>query len=259
MVPLTKDDVGDLRSLSNLCKQMNADLVIVGAVAYQIFFPNKERFTSDFDFAIALDLDAFATLGSELERSGWAPVRGREHRWRSPHGAWFDLLPAGKALRAMKQIIWPESGFTMSLIGFDHVFSDAEPVNLAQDLTFLVIPPTVLTLLKIVAFMDRPPERQKDLDDIRDLLAEYEAGSDRIFSEAFGDGPILDYSLANAFLLGRDLRKLCTDDEIELVHQFIALLSDEANAHWWSFVRASRSGTEEAARLQFDTFSDAFG
>lgn len=52
-------------------------------------------------------------------------IPNREHRCRSPHGALLDLLPAGKALREQKHVTWP-SGFKMSLVGFDHVFSDAQ-------------------------------------------------------------------------------------------------------------------------------------
>lgn len=68
----------------------------------------------------------------------------------------------------------------MSLVGFDHVFENAQPVQLAPDLTLKVIASTALMLLKIVAFMDDPQRRVKDLDDIRGLLVQYEADSERI-------------------------------------------------------------------------------
>jgi len=58
----------------------------------------------------------------------------------------------------------------MSLVGFEHVFATAQPVQLAPGLTLKVISSTTLMLLKIVAFMDDPQRRTKDLDDIRGLL-----------------------------------------------------------------------------------------
>jgi predicted nucleotidyltransferase len=149
----------------------------------------------------------------------------------------------------------------MSLVGLDHVFSAAKPVTFAENLTLRVLPPTVLMLLKIVAFMDRNHERKQDLDDIRDLLCEYEADSDRIFSEEFRDARIKEYSLANAFLLGRDLRTLCTGEEIEVVSRFIALVGDEDKPIWWDFVKAGHHPGEredETAREQLETFSAAF-
>jgi predicted nucleotidyltransferase len=79
----------------------------------------------------------------------------------------MDLLPVGPKLRAAKQVTWPVSQFTMSLVGFEHVFTDAQPVEFSPDLTLNVISPTTLMLLKIVAFVDDPQRRVKDLDDIR--------------------------------------------------------------------------------------------
>ncbi|HXU40501.1 MAG TPA: hypothetical protein VN937_29360 [Blastocatellia bacterium] len=54
-------------------------------------------------------------------------------------------------------------------------------------------------LLKIIAFVDDPQRRGKDLPHIRALLSRYEGDSDRVFTEPH---PGLDYSLASAFLLG---------------------------------------------------------
>jgi predicted nucleotidyltransferase len=55
----------------------------------------------------------------------------------------------------------------MSLVLFDHVFTTAQPVPFAPDLTLKVISSTTLMLLKIVAYMDDPQRRAKDLKDIR--------------------------------------------------------------------------------------------
>jgi predicted nucleotidyltransferase len=117
-----------------------------------------------------LDFDEFAKLERRLLADGWVSFANREHRWRSAQGTILDLIPAGPKLREAKQITWPISQFTMSLVGFDHVFATAQPVELAPDLTLKVISSTALMLLKIVAFMDDPQRRVKDLDDIRGLL-----------------------------------------------------------------------------------------
>ena len=114
-------------------------------------------------------------------------------------------------------------------------------------------------LLKIIAFMDDPRRRTKDLFHIRALLSRYQADSDRVFTEAITNAG-LDYSLASAFLLGRDLRALCSEEESELVRRFITLVSDEDKSLWWAFVKASHRSSEreeEAARAQLKTFSDA--
>ena len=70
-------------------------------------------------------------------------------------------------------------------------------VRVAPDLTLKVISSTALMLLKIVAFMDDPQRRgkdlAKDLDDIRGLLVQYEADSDRVFSDVVLDAALEDY------------------------------------------------------------------
>jgi predicted nucleotidyltransferase len=259
VIELSKVEIDDLRDLDGLCKRMNADLVIVGAIAYQLHFSDDELKTGDIDFAIALDLADFKKLQAELSAVGWAQESKREERWRSKHGTLLDLIPAGKTLRESKQFTWPKSEFTMSLEGFDHAFSEAKPVTLADDLVLRVIPPVVLMLLKIIAFMDDPQRRRKDLFHIRALLSRYQADSDRVFTKAITDAGI-EYDLASAFLLGLDLRELCTEEEMELVRSFIARVGDEDKSPWWAFVNAShRSGEREAeaARAQLKAFSEA--
>jgi predicted nucleotidyltransferase len=183
MPELTDNQIADLRVLQKHCGALGAEFVIIGAIAYQIHFPEESRHTGDIDFAVALDLDEFAELERRLLADGWVRFANREHRWRSAQGTILDLIPAGPKLREPKQITWPISQFTMSLVGFDHVFATAQPVQLAPDLTLKVISSTALMLLKIVAFMDDPQRRVKDLDDIRGLLLQYEADSERIFSD----------------------------------------------------------------------------
>jgi len=259
MPELTDNQIADLRVLQSHCRALDAELVVIGAIAYQVHFPAESRHTGDIDFAVALDLDEFAELERRLLADGWVQFANREHRWRSAQGTILDLIPAGPKLREAKQITWPISQFTMSPIGFDHVFATAQPVRFAPDLTLKVISRTALMLLKIVAFMDDPQRRAKDLDDIRGLLVQYEADSDRVFSDVVLDAALTDYGLAPAFLMGIDLRALCRDDEVIVVHAFLDAM-DEDNPAWMSFVRARGIGdhVEEYARAQLDTFRQGF-
>ena len=260
MIELSKGEIDDLRALSELCQRMNAELVIVGAIAYQIHFADDELKTGDIDFAIALDLADFAKLQEELSAIGWNQDPKREERWRSKCGALLDLIPAGEELRESKRFTWPKGETTMSLEGFDHAFAEARHERVSDNLTLPVVPPVVLMLIKIIAFLDDPNRRAKDLFHIRALLSRYEADSDRLFIDAITDAGI-EYNLANAFLLGQDLRALCTVEEAELVRRFIAVVGDEDKPSWWAFVTSSlRYGErdEETARYQLKTFSDAF-
>jgi predicted nucleotidyltransferase len=113
-------------------------------------------------------------------------------------------------------------------------------------------------LLKIVAYMDDPQRRAKDLDDIRGLRAEYEADSDRVFSEIVIDADLEDYGLAPALLMGLDLRALCKEEETRIVYRFLEQMNEE-NSAWMAFVRARGVGdVEEDARKHLDTFRRGF-
>ena len=260
MIELSKAEIDDLRELTQLCEQMKADLVVVSAIAYQLHYSDDELKTGDLDFAVALDLIDFAKLQADLSAMGWAQDPKREERWRSKHGALLDLIPAGKTLRESKQFTWPKSEFAMSLEGFDHAFTEAQKITVANDLVLRVIPPVVLMLLKTIAYVDDPQRRGKDLFHIRALLSRYQADSNRVFTEAITDAG-LEYSLASAYLLGLDLRTLCTEEEMALIRRFISLVSDEDRSHWWAFVTASPRSSERdegVARGQLKTFSEAF-
>jgi predicted nucleotidyltransferase len=122
-----------------------------------------------------------------------------------------------------------------------------------------VIPSITLMLLKIVAYMDDPQRRAKDLEDIRGLLVEYEADSERVFSDIVLDADLEDYGLAPALLMGLDLRALCNDEEVRIVHSFLEAMTEHSPT-WMTFVRARGVGdhVQEDARKQLVTFRRGF-
>jgi predicted nucleotidyltransferase len=218
---LSEEQIRDLCDLEAACALHGTVAVIIGAVAYRLFIDDADRATRDIDLAVALDLEEFAALAKDLTKIGWRQAERREHRWRSPRGTFLDLLPAGPSLRAGKRVAWPSSQLSMSLLGFDHVFRDCVETELSPGLTFKVVPPPVLALLKIVAYLDDRHRRAKDLADLRQLWRRYERSSDRLFCDEVFGAELPDIGLAGAFLLGLDLRVLCTREEVALVRSFL--------------------------------------
>jgi predicted nucleotidyltransferase len=101
------------------------------------------------------------------------------------------------------------------------VFARAVEVHLPAGLVIRVTPPIVTTLLKIIAWVDDPYRRAKDLQDLRIVLRRYEQQSDRLFSDAVFDADLPDFEFANAFLLGLDMGALATGDDAGFVKQFL--------------------------------------
>jgi predicted nucleotidyltransferase len=186
------------------------------------------RFTRDVDLTVALDFDEFEQLTMRLAAIGWAPSPKLEHRWIAPRRTIIDLLLAGAELRRSGSITWPASQFKMSLAGFEHVFARAVEVRLPGGMTIRVAPPIVTALLKIIAWVDDPYRRAKDLQDVRIILRRYGQESDRLFSDAVFEAELPDFEFANAFLLGLDMRELATGDEGGFVDQFLARLLAQA-------------------------------
>lgn len=258
MVELSADAIEDLKLIREICSGLGAECVIIGAVAFQVHFPAQDRHTGDVDVALALDLNDLPALRRELLARGWTQRRNHEHEWKSARGTRLDVLLAGPQLRNAKAITWPESEMTMNLAGFDHVFQSALPYEFAQGLVLPVIPPLVLALLKMVAFLDDVHRREKDLLDIRDLLHLYSADSDREFSDEVFRANLSDASLAPAFLLGMDLRAICQPDELSLVSRFMTTVSKEGSWEFEAFRRAARfSGNRTEAAVQAEI--EAFG
>lgn len=135
--------------------------------------------------------------------------------------SFVDIVPAGPTLRAAKQIIWPESQFAMSLVAFDHVFARAVPITFVPGIEFKVAPLSVIALLKIVAYMEDPYRRAKDLAHLKVLFRGYEAESDRIFGDDVFAAELEDFEYTNAFLLGSDVGAIATDEDANIMYAFL--------------------------------------
>ena len=245
MSQLRAEQVDALLELQQACRELETQAVIIGATAYRIWTGDLNRTTEDMDFAVALDLDEFPRLTEKLEAERWRSHPKIQHRWISRQGARVDLIPAGENARRRKQITWPGTVTTMSLVGFDHVFAEAVECTVASGVTARVVPLSVLVLLKMVAFLDMPQEREPDLLDIASVMAFYESEGERRFGEdVIASG--VDYDSAGAYLLGLDLARLCTaSDEVAAVERFLAQISDQDSAPHNLFVRRGQPRFDE--------------
>ena len=117
----------------------------------------------------------------------------------------------------------------MNLTGFRHVFTTALPLEVEAGLEIQVAPLLVIALLKMVAWLDRPAERERDLEDLAHLLDEFVEPHDEAFYGPEITEQQIQYELVSAYLLGRELGHLVDDEERALVERFAEkLLTDEA-------------------------------
>ena len=240
---ITRNQAEDLAALQSIVADLGAELVVVGATALRAAVPDLPRFTEDIDVVVSLDMDSLVGAEPSLAACGWSRDVVQEQRWRGPHGSRIDLIPAGPTLRSARQVTWPRSGMTMSLVGFDHVFERAMELEVLGHLSVRVVMAEVLFLLKVVAYLDDPERRVQDLGDIHGLLRRYEYNSERMYSDLILDAGLADADFVPAFLLGWDLATICDVEECGLVQRFIDKCAD-------------RSSREFALMLQHETMPD---
>jgi len=225
MTVLLPEQAEALGEIQAICGPLAVDVVVIGAVAYRTWVQDEYRATEDVDVVVALDLPDLPQLTNPLMERGWRQDQRREHRWFSGNGARVDLLPVGGQARRDRRLVWPLGETTMSLVGFGHVFNDAVERELAPGLRGRVVPLLVLALLKMVSYLDQRWARLKDLEDVAAIMDAYEEAGERRFSDEVMDAAV-DYTEAGAYLLGRDLGRLCAEpDERGAVERFLGVIS----------------------------------
>ncbi len=232
--PLTPAQIEALRDMSRVWQGVS--VVIVGATALGFSIPMVWRKTNDLDVTVAVPVEELPAGMNRL--LGWEPGGRGEQEWIAPGDVRVDILPVGRAQLESGKLIWP-SGFEMSLVGYRHVFEQAADVMMGPELVVRVAPLPVVVLLKMAAFLDRPWERERDLEDVGHVLEEYlrpDEEERRFADDVFDAG--LSYDEAPAYWLGRDMRDLVNSEERALVEKFLDVVGDENGAWHARMLRA---------------------
>lgn len=223
MNPLTADQVRALRALKKLWGSVPACLIGAGAVACHV--ARYWRQTNDLDISVSVSVDELPVWIAKLP--GFRRHPQREHEWLGPGDVKLDILPAGQAALEAGEIVWPRSQARMSVIGFRLAFEQRQPIRIAPRLIWDVAPLSVLGLLKMVAYQDRPGERERDLEDLAHTMEHYlPAGDPRRFSEDVVAAGV-DYHRTSAYVFGRELGALVNPAERAVVDAFLARVRNE--------------------------------
>lgn len=214
---------------------------VVGATARDLIFEyvygaKIRRKTEDIDFGVAVE------TWSQYERLKNALISTEKFKddTKNEQRIWWvepaeemkiDLVPFGGVESPAGQIAFPPVGdFVMSTIGFEEAFESSWLLEINQDLTIRIVSLAGLALLKFIAYGDNR-ERRRDILDIFFIAQNYlrADNEDRIY-EPTADADLVDdnfnYETVGARLLGRDLKRLLTEETKEII---TALLAEEAD------------------------------
>lgn len=222
MNTLTQDQSQALRDLAQLWSDTRFCLIGASALALQIDLPRQ---TGDLDISVSVSVDELAAGLPRLDR--WKRNPKKEHEWWSPAGVKVDVIPAGPSLLAAGEIIWPTTGIRMNLTGMRLALTTANTYEAVPGVAIRLAPVPVIAVLKMISYLDRPAERERDLHDLGHIVEQHVPPEDeRRFAPEVLDAGV-SYEQASAYLLGHDLRSLVNADERRAVDEFVARVRDE--------------------------------
>ena len=215
--------------------------VLIGSVAIACQM-EWTRETQDMDITVAIDVADVQNHLDSLPHSSESGVP--EHRWITPQGVKVDLIPAGPGAIPRNSLRWPISGNIMSITGMHLAFKYTLPYQITDDLVIQVAQLRVILLLKMVAYLEHPYEREKDLQDIATIIS-YQLPHDdeRRWASNIIDR-LLDYEHVSALVMGRELGEIIGENETLIVQKFAAKVRDDSDADTTQF-RLARFGPSE--------------
>lgn len=130
------------------------------------------RGTKDIDFAIMISsLDEYDKLSKSLQEHGFNKVKAPWTFYYEKYNVVIDLLPFGE-IEEKDTIKFNERYSDLHVLGFKEVLEDADTVKIEEKI--VNIPPLAgMVILKLVAWSDRPEDRENDLADILKITEHY--------------------------------------------------------------------------------------
>jgi len=207
-----------LVKVSEVADEHKIEVFVVGAAARDIILQEgyglePRRATVDIDFGIQVeDWVKFSELKSALIATRMFVECRSPQRLMFNNKLPVDIVPFGQISKPDDSILWPpEQDFKMSTMGFKEAYDNALTVELKSNPEFHMKLASLcgLTIMKIISWDEKYPERTKDAFDLEYIMRKYiDAGNEeRIFDEEMDldDEEDIDYEYKSSRLLGRDV------------------------------------------------------
>ena len=214
-------------------------IIGVSAIALELLKngikPN--RGTKDIDFAIMIStMSQYEKLSETLVNKGFTKVKTPWTFYSQPFNVAIDILPFGD-IEEQDTMQFNERYSDLHILGFKEVLEDSEQVQIEEKI--VNIPPLAgMIILKLIAWSNRPEERENDLSDILRIIEYY---FDHNFNEIieshhdiFGEDEF-DQILISAEVLGRKARKILAKSK-ELESRIIYVLEQNLKSEFQSTI-----------------------
>ncbi|MCV9388078.1 hypothetical protein [Reichenbachiella ulvae] len=170
------------------------------------------RGTKDIDFALMISsMQEYQAIGKSLEGKGFRKAKEPWTYFFEKDNVVIDLLPFGE-IQENDTEDFDKRYSDLHIIGFEEVLETPESVQIEE--SWVNIPPlSGMILLKLIAWNDRPEDRDNDLSDILRIIEHYyDLQFDQITEEHYDvldvtDVKDFDEKRVAAEVLGREAKK----------------------------------------------------
>lgn len=209
--------------IDDVLVKLNIPYYLIGASAVALELLKDgikpSRGTKDIDFAIMISsIQEFEAVVEELLKYGFNKVEAPWTLYNDKFNIAIDLLPFGEIEKKFT-IQFNERYTDLHVLGFSEVLQETETVQIEEkSLQIPTLPGMVI--LKLIAWSDRPEQRDNDLYDILRIIEHYfDLNYDDILEhhhDTFTEAAIFDQLKIAARVLGRDSSKfLSVSDAIK--------------------------------------------
>lgn len=225
-----------LQILQKVFERYSIKYFLIGAQARDVHFFRKGikpmRATKDIDFAVMLkDMNSYNNLFEELVLEGFVKTK-EPYRLNWSKGATVvDILPFGQ-IEENFTINFDQREIELLVLGYQEVSEELEEYFIDSNETMSIPVPPIhgLFLLKLLSWDETKPDREKDLNDLSQILNNYwEFVEDEAYVKHLDlfDDELFSIQKASARILGRHL-KVTMDKSSVLNERVVRILSEQA-------------------------------
>jgi predicted nucleotidyltransferase len=215
---IPNEDIKEVIALiHNACNEAKVDFYLIGARAKDFWLlANKiepRRFTLDIDFAVLVpSLEVFEKIKEILSKKyGFKTIEKTPHRIIFiKYDLIIDILPFGGVEKAGYINFNDKFDTKISILGFQEVYENSVTANISgEEIKVATLPG--LCILKLIAWSDKPFERENDIKDISNIIQHFfDIESEIIYKEHLDLFENDDFDMVNAgaHVLGRQINKI---------------------------------------------------
>lgn len=156
--------------------KLNVPYYLIGASAIALELLKDgikpSRGTKDIDFAIMISsIREFETIIEELSNYGFNKVEAPWTLYNESFNVVIDLLPFGE-IEEKFTLNFNKRNADLHFLGFSEVLKEPEAVQIEEKIVQIPSLPGMV-VLKLIAWSDRPEERNSDLGDVLKIIEHY--------------------------------------------------------------------------------------